>query len=244
MSIAISTAGIKCSYAVEGSDKQRPTTGYTWIKDIKEIPDMNPAPDTLESTTLDNLEFKTYINGLKDLGGALTFVANFTDELLKTWNGANSSDQNSIMYKYNAAKSEGKKMYWCVDIPGISQSIFFTFEPAPIGMPGATTNAVMETNISITPTGEPVWAADPTYAGDDVSAVTFSVTNASSTPVSGATITLNNEAHAITGSDGKAVISVRYGDYFYKVSASGMTDSFGGFTADGVTEAVTVSMTA
>ena len=75
MGIAISTAGVTFGYAVEATAGTRPTTGYILIPDIKEIPEMNPEPETLESTTLAATEFKTYIEGLKDLGGALSFLA-------------------------------------------------------------------------------------------------------------------------------------------------------------------------
>ena len=65
MGIAISTAGVTFGYAVESTKGTRPTSGYTVIPDIKEIPEMNPEPETLETTVLSETEFKTYIEGLK-----------------------------------------------------------------------------------------------------------------------------------------------------------------------------------
>ena len=81
MGIALSTAGVTVGYAVETVKGTRPTSGYTLIPDIKEVPEMNPEPETLETTTLAETEFKTYIEGLKDLGGALAFTANYTTEV-------------------------------------------------------------------------------------------------------------------------------------------------------------------
>lgn len=244
MAIAIKTAGIKVSYAVESMAGTRPTTGYVHIPGIKEIPDMNPNPDTLETTSLDNLNFKTYINGLKDLGGALSFTANFTQALLDLWNGTGVDDTASLIYKYNAGKSAGKSTWLCVDIPGIDKSSFFTMEPAKIGMPGGAVSSVMEITLFITPTGEPEWQADPVYSTDSVSAVTFTVVDGSASPVAGAIVTLNNEVTATTNASGVAVLNVKYGNYFYKVSATALSDYFGGFTADASTEAVSVTMTA
>lgn len=165
MAIAISSAGIKISYAVEETAGTRPVANYIHIPGIKEIPDMNPAPDTLETTTLDNTEFKTYINGLKDLGGALQFNANFSQELLDMWNGAPDSlpEKKGVVGEYEEAKLANKKVWLAVDIPGINKSIFFTFEPSKIGMPGVSVNSVLETPLYITPTSEPVWEANPTY---------------------------------------------------------------------------------
>lgn len=85
MGIALSTAGVTIGYAVEATSGTKPTTGYTVIPDVKEVPEMNPEPETLESTTLAETEFKTYIEGLKDLGGALSFLANYTTELEAVW---------------------------------------------------------------------------------------------------------------------------------------------------------------
>ena len=159
MAIAISSIGIKVSYAFEAVAGTKPTTGYVHLEGVKELPELNPAPDTLETTTFDNLEYKTYINGLKDLGGALEFTANFTQALFDEWNG-----EEGVMGQYGTNISAGKAMWLCIDIPGIDQACYFTCEPSPIGVPGVATNEVLETTLSITPTGEPTWGAKPTYA--------------------------------------------------------------------------------
>ena len=79
MAINLSTAGVQLLYAVEATKGTRPTSGYTRIKGIKSTPSLNPSPETLETTTLDETEYKTYIDGLKDLGGALEFTFNLTE---------------------------------------------------------------------------------------------------------------------------------------------------------------------
>ena len=87
MAINLSTAGIHLFYAVESTAGTRPTakSAYTDLVGVKSTPDFNPAPDTLETTTLNETEWKTYIDGLKDPGGALEFNFNMTQELLTTW---------------------------------------------------------------------------------------------------------------------------------------------------------------
>lgn len=162
MAIAISSIGIKVSYAFEAVAGTRPTTGYTHIEGIKEIPELNPAPDTLETTSFDNLEYKSYINGLKDLGGSLSFTANFTQDLFDKWNG-----DGGVMELYKTNKDLGKEMWVCIDIPGITDACFFTAEPSKIGVPGVGVNEVLETPLYITPTGEPTWEAKPSYTETD-----------------------------------------------------------------------------
>lgn len=154
MGIAMSTAGITLGYAVEATAGTRPTTGYKIIPDLKEIPEMNPEPETLESTTLSETEYKTYIEGLKDLGGALSFLANFTTELEEAW--------GDLVTAYETAKASGKSIWFEVKHPQLEKSVFFTGQPAKMGMPGATVGSIYETNVFITPTNAPAWEAKST----------------------------------------------------------------------------------
>ena len=48
---------------------------------IKEVPSLNVAPNTIDATVLTDSEYVVYVQGLKDLGGAL-FNANFTEAFL------------------------------------------------------------------------------------------------------------------------------------------------------------------
>lgn len=149
MGIALSTAGVTVGYAVEATKGTRPTTGFINIPDIKEVPEMNPEPETLESTTLAETEYKTYIEGLKDLGGALSFIANFTTELESVW--------AELVEAYTEAKAGGKSVWFEVKHPGLAKSVFFTGQPSAMGLPSMGVNAILETNLYITPTNAPVW---------------------------------------------------------------------------------------
>ena len=157
MGIAISTAGVTVGYAVETTAGTRPTTGFKVIPDIKEVPEMNPEPETLETTTLSATEYKTYIEGLKDLGGALSFLANFTTELETEW--------TALMTAYKTA-TDGKKAIWFeVKHPKLEKSVFFTGQPSAMGLPSMSVGSVMETNLFITPTNAPIWATKSTTTG-------------------------------------------------------------------------------
>lgn len=156
MGIALSTIGIKVSYAVEATAGTRPTTGYKHIPDLKSIPSINPAPNTADATTFDNLEYTSYVQLLKDIGGALEITANFTQALFDIW--------DAMVTQYETAIADGKETWFCFDIPGFEKSAFITVQPARMGIPEASANALLETTVFITPTGEPVFEADPTYA--------------------------------------------------------------------------------
>ena len=154
MGVALSTAGVTIGYAVEATAGTRPTTGYIIIPDIKEVPEMNPEPETLETTTLAATEYKTYIEGLKDLGGALSFLANFTGELETAW--------AALITAYNTAKTTKKSVWFEVKHPGLTKSVFFTGQPSAMGLPAMSVNSVLETNLYITPTNAPIWETKTT----------------------------------------------------------------------------------
>lgn len=152
--INLSTAGISVQYAVEATAGTRPSTGFKKIVGIKSTPSLNPAPETLEATTLDELEYKTYVEGLKDLGGSLEFTANLTQELVTEW--------DELMTAYETANTGGKAMWFTIVIPGITESVYFTGKPSNLGAPETSVNSVLETTLYITATNAPAWFTKPT----------------------------------------------------------------------------------
>ncbi len=159
MSIAITSIGAKVSFAFEETKGVRPTAGYKHIPGIKEIPEMNPSPDSLETTSLDNLQYRTYVDGLKDLGGALGFLTNFSQDLYDLYNGS-----DGISAKWKTSKAAGLQMYLCVDIQGLGESCYISVIPSELGLPPASVNSVMDITLYFTPAGEPEWDEDPEYA--------------------------------------------------------------------------------
>lgn len=154
MAINLSTAGVQLQYAVESTAGTRPTTGYTRIKGVKSTPSLNPSPDALETTTLDETEYKTYIDGLKDVGGAIEFTFNLTEELITAW--------DELMTAYEAGKATGKATWFTIVVPGLTDSFYFTGNPSAMGLPETSVNSVLEITNYITPTNAPEKFAKPT----------------------------------------------------------------------------------
>ena len=154
--IDLSTIGVQLHYCVETTAGERPTTGYTRVYGIKSTPSLNPAPDTLETTTLDELVYKTYVYGLKDLGGALEFTFNLTQDLVTKW--------DALMTAYAAGKADGKKTWFAIVVPGLEDAFYFPGNPSAMGLPETAVNSVLEITNYITPVGAPVKAAKPTGA--------------------------------------------------------------------------------
>lgn len=148
--IALSTAGVSLSYCVETTANTRPTANYTRIHDIKEIPDFNPEPESIEATDLEEENQKFYVAGLKDQGGALGFVANLTETLRETW--------STLCEAAATATATNKRVWFQIQHPKLSEAVFFSGEPASMGLPSMGVSAVLETTIYITPTSAPEWA--------------------------------------------------------------------------------------
>ena len=147
--VALSTAGVAIGYAVETEAGKRPTAGYVDISDVKEVPDFNPEPESHETTDLSQTEYKTYTPGLKDLGGALGLLANFTEKLQTQW--------GEIVDAHEEAAAAGKRMWFQIKHPKLAKAVFFPGEPSPMGLPSMGVNSVLETTLYITPTGAPSW---------------------------------------------------------------------------------------
>lgn len=154
MAVNLSTLGVQLHYAVEASAGTRPTTGYTRIYGIKSTPSLNPAPEAIETTTLDELEYKTYVDGLKDLGGALEFTFNLTEELIGKW--------DDLMEAYETAKAQNLNTWFAIVVPGLSEAFYFPGNPSAMGLPETSVNTVLEITNYITPVGAPVKAEKPT----------------------------------------------------------------------------------
>ena len=156
MSNALSTAGVKVFAGVETTAGTRPTalSAYTEIADVKEVPELNPEPSTLDSTTLAETEYKTYIAGLKDLGGAISFTANFTNELKTTW--------DKVVDEYKTASSASKAMWFCIVHPDLTKAVYFKGSPSAMGLPAMSVDSILETNLYIVPSSAPQWEAKPT----------------------------------------------------------------------------------
>lgn len=146
--IDLSTAGIRLGIAFEETSGVRPVSNYANIPGPKSIPSMDDAPSLLDSTSLNAEKYKTYIQGLRDLGGgdiAITF--NYTQAFCDTWDS---------MYETNEANKATNKRAWLeFYIPGISDAFYMPVDIVPRGNPGAEVDSVLETTGHFVPIGEP-----------------------------------------------------------------------------------------
>ena len=156
MSLELSTAGVLLKYACETTAGTRPTTGYTQIPNIKSIPDFNPEPESLEVTDLSDTEWRRYIPGLKDPGGALAFTANLTTGFKTAW--------ETLVTAANTAAASSKATWFEICVPSFG-SFFFAGIPSSLGMTAMDVNAVLEIEAYVTPNQIHGWAPSSTTSG-------------------------------------------------------------------------------
>lgn len=154
MAIDLSSAGVSVNWAVESSAGEMPTTGFTKLTGIKAIPDINPEPSSLETTTLDATEWKTYIPGLKDPGGALAFTANNTEAFQTEW--------AALVDAASTGSDTGLATWFAIIIPGLTKAFMFSGDPSPLGLSAVEVDSVLEVDAYITPTAISGWGATPT----------------------------------------------------------------------------------
>lgn len=152
--IDLSSAGVSIQYAVEAIAGTRPTSGYTPLTGIKSIPDFNPEPSSLETTTLDELEWRTYIPGLKDPSGALAFTANNTEAFHDEW--------AKLYTAAETANDTGLNVWFAVVIPGLTNAFYFAGRPSPLGLSAIEVDSVLEIDGYITPSAVDGWQEKPT----------------------------------------------------------------------------------
>lgn len=147
--IDISTAGVHVAYGVEETAGTKPTV-FKDIPNPKSIPDFNPEVSTYDVTSLNDTEWKRYIDGLKDPGGALAITFGMSDGFRELW--------DSICDAVETASKTGKRAWMEFYHPKLTKGFFFTFTPARMGWAATDVDGAWDTSVSVTPTGEIGWA--------------------------------------------------------------------------------------
>ena len=142
MALELSTAGVSLKYCVETTAGTRPTASYTAVPNIKETPDFNPEPSTLEVTDLSDTVWKRYIAGLKDPGGALSFTANLTSAFKTAW--------ETLVSAYETGLASSKATWFEINVPTVG-SFYFAGIPSALGINGMSVDEVAEISVYVTP---------------------------------------------------------------------------------------------
>lgn len=152
MALEFNTIGVKLGYAVEASAGTRPTSGYTNIPDLKNIPGVELTPSKLEVTNLTD-KYRRFITGVLDAGDSFDLTANLTASLKTVW--------ASMVSAAATAWASGKSTWFEISIPNFD-SFFFAGIPTEMGFNEMGVDAVAEASLHIIPNQIGGWAAKST----------------------------------------------------------------------------------
>lgn len=142
--MAINTIG---SFLMEGTGSGT----LTWAKlvDIKNYPDLIPAPENLDATTLTD-HMRVYIPGIKATGGNIEFTANYDAATFSTLKGKEGTEGNYAVWFGESGTPLA---------PDGSNGKFSFKGYLYVAKKGGGVNEVSEMTVGIVPTTEITFAA-------------------------------------------------------------------------------------
>ena len=131
---ALTSIGLFVGIAMETTAGTMPTADYYQVPQVTDLPDLDFDPDTIETTSFDNEEFKSYLPGLKDKGGVLALPANYTEYGVTMWDDIQSKLADTD------TNTTGKIAWLEIRIRGTQQTWFIPIELVKCGIPSAPVN--------------------------------------------------------------------------------------------------------
>lgn len=145
----ISSAGIKIYFAVESTLNTCPSTGFKEkstgatlnIADyVTGISGLGADYDMYDVTPLSETERHTFVKGLQNNDGSISFDANI--------NPTSRADWSKIVAEYTALTG-GKSLWWEVVLPGDTDGFFFRGEPLPMRFPDVEAGSAVQGAVQI-----------------------------------------------------------------------------------------------
>lgn len=139
--IALSTIGVKIGYAQEidngglATHPTVPTTGWKHIKGLKATPNFNNEANTEDVSTFENIEMESSLTLLKPAPGSLTFQAVLSQGFADDW--------ENLIKACNLAKTNNKRMYYVIYIPGFKSAQYFSGYADEINFPELSVNSAI-----------------------------------------------------------------------------------------------------
>lgn len=142
---ALTSIGLVVAVAVETTAGTRPVTNYYKVPGVTDLPDLDFDPDTIETTSYDNLDYKSYLPGLKDTGGVVSLEANYTEYGVGMWDGMTSTIE---------ADATGIKAWILIAIKGTTTRWFIPAKLVECGVPTAPVNDKVSISYKFTVLGD------------------------------------------------------------------------------------------
>jgi len=147
MSVGILSAGLKIGYA---TGTTRPTSGYTYLPEVKDIPQSTTEASTHQVTDFNEMYQHVSIGGLLGEPGNIQITMNRNDTAVTAWEKMLSTFEEmtagtkmyfTITFEEMTA---GTKMYFTIEHPSLSDADFFSGKPYPLSTIGGSVDSPLE----------------------------------------------------------------------------------------------------
>ena len=137
----ISTLGITFGYGVEATAGTKPTS-FTQLTRINAIGGIAIENEQIDASALEDTVSR-YIQGRGDTGGTFPVTINLTPETVVEW--------ETLISEYNAAKEDGKRVWFQTIVPGFEESFFVVAQPpTAIPQPEIAQNGLLTAEMGLT----------------------------------------------------------------------------------------------
>lgn len=143
--IDLITAGAKIGWAVETTAGERPTS-FEHLIGVETIPELNEAPDIIDTTTLDETTTRVGQPGLAALPSASSLVVNLTNVIDGQW--------KRVVEATKTAEAAGRRLWFAMTVPGLDEGYVYPCSVTTPGAPGVETGGKLSTNLYFTKTGD------------------------------------------------------------------------------------------
>ena len=136
----LSSLNVGLGYGVETTKGTKPTS-FTRLTRINSIGGITIEPQTIDASALEDAVTRN-IKGRADTGGTWTVTVNLTGDTIKEW--------KTLISAYKAL-SDGKRMWFEVEHPDLSDAFFVVAQPPEsIAMPETSQNELWTFEVNLT----------------------------------------------------------------------------------------------
>jgi hypothetical protein len=126
-------------------------TSYTRIPQVFEMSELDLDPDTIDTTSFDNLKYKSSTTGLIDTSGIMTLTANATA----------NEDAETVWDGMVDAYEGGSQIWLCVVIEGKTDATYIPIAPVRTGANTITLNDRITIKLKFTIQGDLLFDTAP-----------------------------------------------------------------------------------
>lgn len=145
----LTSLGVEIGIASSVTENARPTS-WTRIPQVIEMSEIDLDPDTIDTTSFDNVKYKSSVAGLIDTSGIQSITVNATD------------DEKAETLWDSMAGATNAYVWLCVKIPAKTDATYIPITPITTGAYNVAVNDRITIRLKYTIRGDMEFATAPT----------------------------------------------------------------------------------